>query len=243
MTKRHFIVGDIHGRYQALQDLLASAEYDPETDIIYTVGDMIDRGPKSVEVFEFFQQPNTYSIRGNHEVMVTDPDWHNVWLANGGIQTLASLTEHYYDEAWLKAMINSLPYIIDVGEPEDEYAFRIVHAEMPPAWNEETFQFVLDSSETDADPRFAHLLWARTTITDARENVANLKPLTEGIMFHPERSGRNVFVGHTPLKRPMTVGDMTYLDTWGDGTLTMVEAITKQFYTVKVTDHTKRYEL
>lgn len=232
LTKRHFVVGDIHGRWATFQDLLTSAEYDPELDIIYAVGDMIDRGPHSVEVFEFFQGKNTFSIRGNHEVMAIDPDWYGVWLANGGVATLGSLTKHGYDQRWLNMMVRELPYFIDVGAAGEEHAFRIVHAEIPPMWSEDDFQHVIESSETDADSRFAHLLWSRSTIKTARRNVENLKPLLTDIEFNSNRSGRNVFVGHTPLKNVMKVGDMTYLDTWKGRTLSMVEAITGQIWSV-----------
>jgi len=232
LTKRHFVVGDIHGRLEMFERLLKSADYDPENDIVYAVGDMIDRGSFSVEVLEFFDMEKAFSIRGNHEVMATSEDWYVVWMNNGGIQTLDSMKANAVDLKWLHAMIERLPYIIDVGEDGEEHAFRIVHAEIPPGWDEQTFQFVLDSSENDDDSRFAHCLWARTTIEQARQNVANMKPSHYDITFHPERSGRNIFVGHTPIRSVMKVGDMTYLDTWASRTLSMVEAISGQVWSV-----------
>ena len=69
-SKRHFVVGDIHGRFDSFQNLLKEANYDPTNDIIYSVGDLIDRGPKSYETVKFFTStPNVYSIMGNHEYM------------------------------------------------------------------------------------------------------------------------------------------------------------------------------
>ena len=61
------IIGDIHGCYDELQMLLdESGISDNET--IIALGDLFDRGPYPEKVFEFFDNnPNRYSIRGNHE--------------------------------------------------------------------------------------------------------------------------------------------------------------------------------
>ena len=55
-NKRHFVVGDIHGRYDTFINLLEEINYDETTDMIYSVGDLIDRGPKVVEVVEFKEE-------------------------------------------------------------------------------------------------------------------------------------------------------------------------------------------
>lgn len=232
LTKRHFVVGDIHGRLDMFERLLESADYDPATDIIYTVGDMIDRGSNSYEILEFFDMKNNFSIRGNHEVMATDSNWYAVWMGNGGPQTLDSLRTNACDTNWLEAMIERLPFVIDVGEPGEEHAFRILHAELPPVWSEDDFQWILVDADDADDSTFAHVLWSRSTIEKALRNVKNMKPSHFEIDFHPERSGRNVFVGHTPIRNTMRVGDMTFLDTWASRTLTMVEAITLQEWSV-----------
>jgi serine/threonine protein phosphatase 1 len=57
------IIGDIAGEYDALQQLLDKMPKDQE---IISVGDMIDRGPKSKEVLDFFMNKGK-AILGNHE--------------------------------------------------------------------------------------------------------------------------------------------------------------------------------
>ncbi len=45
---RHiWVVGDIHGEYQLLQSRLHQLSFFPEIDLLISVGDNIDRGPKS----------------------------------------------------------------------------------------------------------------------------------------------------------------------------------------------------
>ena len=91
-NKRHFVFGDIHGRYTTFQRLLELIHYDASTDVIYSVGDLIDRGPDSVSVVEFFKQPHCHAILGNHEQMVLNlSEWEPVWMNpwNGGQQPCA----------------------------------------------------------------------------------------------------------------------------------------------------------
>lgn len=49
---RHvWVVSDIHGCYQWLIDELKRRHFNPDTDLLISVGDIIDRGPDSVKMF------------------------------------------------------------------------------------------------------------------------------------------------------------------------------------------------
>lgn len=235
LTKRHFIVGDIHGRYESFLNLLASADYDPDTDIIYTVGDMIDRGPKSYEVLKFFQEmENAYAIKGNHEYMVETPhEWRAVWLNNGGDKCLQSLAANGVNESWLVTYISFLPWVIEVGDDGDEFAFRVLHADLPPEWSDDDLRLVITAAEDSENAALQHIIWGRRTITTALRAGTELKP--HNLEFHPDRKRKN-FLGHTPTRKPVKVGDMLFVDTFGSHTLTMAEAITGQTWSVPIID-------
>ncbi len=65
--ERIFVIGDIHGCYDELMELLQQANV-AEQDRIISVGDIVDRGNKSKEVFEFFRdRKNSKVLMGNHE--------------------------------------------------------------------------------------------------------------------------------------------------------------------------------
>ncbi len=65
--KRDIIIGDIHGCFEELQQLLSAANATGE-DRVISAGDFVDRGPDSVRVWEFLRdRPNTVVISGNHE--------------------------------------------------------------------------------------------------------------------------------------------------------------------------------
>ena len=66
---RTIVIGDIHGCYDELIALLQKCSYNPATDHILAVGDLIDRGPKDTEVIQFFMADpkRRRSLLGNHE--------------------------------------------------------------------------------------------------------------------------------------------------------------------------------
>lgn len=234
-NKRHFVVGDVHGRYETFLNLLEEINYNETTDMIYSVGDLIDRGPQSVETVKFFQQPNTWAVLGNHEQMVNNPAWwRKTWLyyPNGGPATLDSLDEHNLDLAWLEKFCATLPICVDVGESDQEEKFRLIHAELPPSWSEDYFREYLLTKPEDAAEK--ELLWSRQTIHTGLRNVQNMKPIQYGIDFHPERSGRKIFCGHTPVEKIYHIGDMWWIDTYRARTMSMINALTLEQFTVPV---------
>ncbi len=97
-----FAIGDIHGSYALLIQLLEKLErLDPDADIV-CLGDYIDRGPDSGRVIQLLYSrasklPDRFvCIAGNHEEMLLtflgDPERAGpLWLRNGGGTTLQSL--------------------------------------------------------------------------------------------------------------------------------------------------------
>jgi serine/threonine protein phosphatase 1 len=61
------VIGDIHGCFVELEELLEKAGLSPE-DTVIALGDIVDRGPETPQVLDFFRhQPDTFSLMGNHE--------------------------------------------------------------------------------------------------------------------------------------------------------------------------------
>ena len=48
---RTIIIGDIHGCFKELVLLLEKVQFDQGRDLLISLGDMIDRGPRSFQVF------------------------------------------------------------------------------------------------------------------------------------------------------------------------------------------------
>lgn len=64
---RHVIVGDVHGCRAELDALLDKLSFDPGSDVLVTVGDLVAKGPDSKGVVERCRQLGALSVRGNHD--------------------------------------------------------------------------------------------------------------------------------------------------------------------------------
>ena len=111
------IIGDIAGRYDELMLLL---EKMPEADLILCVGDLMDRGPKSRQVIEWFMKTeNAESLYGNHEDLMVnsiEKGRDDNWCRNGGVATLENFLPEgktLEDYQYTKELIE------DVVVPED----------------------------------------------------------------------------------------------------------------------------
>jgi predicted phosphodiesterase len=64
---RVLVVGDPHGCFEELQDILTKANFDASNDTLIIVGDLVNKGPKSVEVVRYARENNALCVRGNHD--------------------------------------------------------------------------------------------------------------------------------------------------------------------------------
>ena len=90
-----YCIADVHGCHGEFMSLLELIRFDPLTDVLYVLGDAVDRGEKGVECLKFIMREK--SIRfliGNHEKMMFDyidkTDTFS-WFHNGGRETLSQL--------------------------------------------------------------------------------------------------------------------------------------------------------
>lgn len=67
-----YVMGDIHGEYGAFMDLLEQIQL-KETDTLYILGDILDRGPHPIKVLlKLMEMPNVICLVGNHELMALE---------------------------------------------------------------------------------------------------------------------------------------------------------------------------
>ena len=68
MGSRTIVIGDIHGCFDELEDMLAQVQFGPD-DRLISVGDLITKGPKNREVLERFMSDARFSaVMGNHDL-------------------------------------------------------------------------------------------------------------------------------------------------------------------------------
>jgi serine/threonine protein phosphatase 1 len=175
-----YAIGDIHGCYTQLRNLMrhcAEHRGDNPYRLVF-LGDYIDRGGRSREVLDLLidiqesQPERIICLRGNHDDMAAaaarggEP---RVWLANGGIATLASYgidrPEHIPERhvAWME----SLP--LSFTDPWRFFVHAGIDRDLP-----------LDAQEKET------LIWIREPfLSDPRDHglfiVHGHTPIEEGI--------------------------------------------------------------
>lgn len=215
---RDLIVGDIHGHFTRLGAALRAIGFDPNAgDRLFCVGDLVDRGPESLEALNFLSLEGVFAVQGNHEDMAIR--WPNGnmdsgnYHANGGSWMIALDRETQREVA---AALASLPVAIEVDTPGG--LVGIVHAECPlAAWKD--FTGMLEDpalSSTKRGQLIDAAQWSRTRIESGFAGDV------EGV--------RAVVVGHTPMHNWTSLGNTLYIDTmgWRAGHFTILDAATLQ---------------
>lgn len=135
--KRFIIMGDLHGCFDQLTELLKKCNYNKENDIIIATGDLVDRGPSSVDVLKFFMPDNPhefhhiYSVLGNH-------DYKFLRYLKGNKVTIGKALQKTIDEFSVKCIsdlekgamalwLNALPHIIRLPDFNNKPCY-VVHA-------------------------------------------------------------------------------------------------------------------
>jgi diadenosine tetraphosphatase ApaH/serine/threonine PP2A family protein phosphatase len=124
MSGRTIVVGDIHGCFDELTDLLEKAAL-TESDRVVSVGDLIVKGEKNREVLDLFIEDERFSaVLGNHDRALRRY-WRGeeVSLKDSQEKTRKELED---GEARYSAYLQQLPLMIDLG------SHLVVHAGVRP---------------------------------------------------------------------------------------------------------------
>ena len=223
---RDFVVGDLHGCRSMLDGLLEKVSFDKDRDRLFSVGDLIDRGPDSVGCLKLLREPWCFSVLGNHEAMLL-AYWSEEHTRRKRLyQTAFIYGRPNWDsctfetvEAFLP-MLRALPFVRVVGTGNAR--FQVLHAERA---NNQTRRFLSDadldaaSEEILAESHWIvgfdgngdwrdHLLWGRSRVYSDTPLAFKGIPTID-------------FCGHTPTLDPrhphsvVQLGKQVYLDTAG----------------------------
>ena len=89
-NKRVFVIGDLDADLAKFEQALKSVNFDKNHDVLFSLGDVIDRGADSVKLIKRFIELGVYMSLGNHEHMLLesllthDKDYFSLWVKNGG---------------------------------------------------------------------------------------------------------------------------------------------------------------
>lgn len=123
-----YAIGDLQGCLTPLQQLLRQIAFDPAKDRLWFTGDLVNRGPQSLETLRFVRElgDRAITVQGNH-------DLHLLAVANGfgkarADDTLTDILEAPDREALLE-WLRYRPML----HIKDEYV--LVHAGLLPSWD------------------------------------------------------------------------------------------------------------
>jgi len=124
MASRTIVIGDIHGCYDELKELLKKVKL-KKTDRVVAVGDLVSKGPKTTQVLDLFMTDERFStVIGNHDLIL-----RRTW--NG--ETIELKKSHKEINKKLKKkrdnylqFLNGLPFMIDLD------THLVVHAGLRP---------------------------------------------------------------------------------------------------------------
>jgi serine/threonine protein phosphatase 1 len=196
---RDFVIGDLHGMFHTLEIMLDTLEFDKSKDRLFSVGDLIDRGPQSDRVVNYLKQPWFHAIQGNHEQLllqsINSTSIFKAWTERAGGKWWLKLSDS--ERVKVQDMIMELPMAFEIATATGQIG--IVHADIPIglAWN----RFVKGLQD---DPELQqHAQWSRIRhrYVTASESV----PKVSGIDL--------LVVGHSIVDKPLFASNLCYIDT------------------------------
>ena len=126
-----YVIGDIQGCYDELHALLEKLRFNTDRDQLWLVGDLVNRGPRSLQVLRFVRDlgDNAVSVLGNH-------DLHLLAAAYTGRRSNPTLEPILQaPDRW--ALVEWLRYRPALAWSE-EFNAVMVHAGLAPQWDLDT---------------------------------------------------------------------------------------------------------
>ncbi|MDX6529053.1 MAG: hypothetical protein QOH41_1343 [Blastocatellia bacterium] len=121
---RTIVIGDIHGCFDELSDLLRVVELRTD-DRVIAVGDLVVKGPKNGEVLDLFIEDQRFSsVIGNHDRALRQY-WRGEPVHLNKEQKVTAAQLEFQRERY-SAYVRALPFTIDLG------SHLVVHAGLRP---------------------------------------------------------------------------------------------------------------
>jgi serine/threonine protein phosphatase 1 len=215
---RVYAIGDIHGRLDLLDRLIASINKDAKEhggeSLTVTLGDYVDRGPKSRDVLDRLSSnpfPSDFvALKGNHEALLegflADPKSGVHWQHLGGLETLHS-------------------FGVRVSRLKGERNYEQASKELQAALTPEQMKFLasLKMSLTVGRYFFCHA-GVRPGVPLDRQRDEDLLWIRDEFLDSDLDFGKVVVHGHTPVVEPQVKRNRINVDTgaFATGRLTCV---------------------
>ena len=193
-----FAIGDIHGCFRTLQHLVKAMRFDPGRDRLWLVGDLVNRGPRSLEVLRWVRQlgDRAVCVLGNHDLkLLACGLGARSSLKNPQLSSILAAPDRRELLAWL----GSRPPVHREG------GYVLVHAGLLPGWTvDQAIELGGEIQRSLAGPGAVELLKCLTArnLSEFKEKesgslrlAAALRAMTQLRTLNPEGSMDLSFVG------------------------------------------------
>ncbi|WP_432697381.1 metallophosphoesterase [Marinobacterium sp. YM272] len=199
---RDFVVGDIHGWLEPLNAELEAVCFNRDVDRLFSVGDLIDRGPHSRECFELINEPWFFAVRGNHEQIMFDwlEDPTSIetsdWMRFGGKSWMGPGPEHFFlrnpgFKRFAEQQAEQMPWAIEL-DLADGRKIGITHSSVPvDDWLDLKLRLPSEPAIRNA------LIWDRPVKhPDYRHQVEGIDLTVHGHVILPqvEKRGNGIYI-------------------------------------------------
>jgi serine/threonine protein phosphatase 1 len=144
---RDFVIGDLHGCRSLLDFALDNVSFDTRIDRLFSVGDLVDRGPSNEACLALLDEPWFYPVMGNHDAMllaaiyeftnrrIAHPTeqtrkyyYGNAFGLNGGMNWFGTHVKDISSMDDWAFKLEKMPLIATIGEGMDR--FNLIHADL-----------------------------------------------------------------------------------------------------------------
>jgi serine/threonine protein phosphatase 1 len=242
-----YVIGDIHGGYLALKQVLQLCKFDYKNDTLIVLGDVVD-GRSDVYncVEELLKIKNRIDIMGNHDAWMVDfinTSFHPDSWSQGGLATAQS----YADALGMELKVHKQMVARLRQYPKYNYTLNLIPEDITES-HQNFYKKMIRYYKDDNNNVFVHggvnrfqpikdqvafhMMWDRKLFNQAmsaKSGKTNLKWEFEEV--------NNVFIGHTTTQcwdttEPIKASNVWNLDTGagGDGKLTIMNVDTEEYW-------------
>lgn len=138
-----FAIGDVQGCFAELLALLELIDFNPDQDQLWFAGDLVNRGPKSLDTLRFVRDlgPTAITVLGNHDLHLLAAA-HDYPLSKDDhtLDAILGAPDREVLIDWLRRQ----PLL----HHDASLGYTIVHAGLPPQWDLATAQHCAQEVET-----------------------------------------------------------------------------------------------